>query len=341
MSNPGFFKNIKGKALIQKFVYGAIVFILVLGALEGIYRYGIVDFYRAEWEMLNDSLTKAQLKKREQPIIHVFGDSFTANPLAWLTELKQAYPDTVFVNHAVPGTGIRQALSIARARIKTHDSDGMIYQIYTGNDLTDIRHVTHSPKLSLARKLYWESCNRITFPSLVNYRLGQFYSNVPKKPLDPPAENTDFSTHELQLIASEPDFIPNTVLLKNGREKDFKVLVSGLKTLMKTVKNNAPVYLIVLPHCTQVNSVYRESYQKRGAEFPEEGAFYQNDYPFITALEKEFRLMPSVKILNLLLPLKEAEEKDKITVYRTNDIHLNASGNKIVSDFLIKQIKTH
>ncbi len=319
-----------------------------MGALEGIYRSGLVDFYKTEWELLNDSLDKVHLKKRDKPIIHVFGDSFTATPLAWLTDLRSEFPETVFVNHAVPGTGIRQALIIARSRLSNNESADILYQIYVGNDLTDIRHITNSQSISATRKIYWEVGNRFLFPSFVNYRMGQFYafrkykSRMESKPL---AEDTlkheKFPSHELQLIASEPDFILNSVLLQNGREKDMKELVSGLKKLIKYQKPTARMYLLVVPHCTQVDIHYRNDYEKRGVKFPADSLFYQNNYPFIAALESEFSQFPTVKILNPLPALKEAEAQSRERVYKTNDIHLNTLGNKIIYQIIKKKINPY
>jgi len=61
----------------------------------------------------------------------------------------------------VGGTGIFQTLMIAPGRLRRFHPSVLVYQIYVGNDLFDVRYPVSWRRLSIARNVYWTAANHL------------------------------------------------------------------------------------------------------------------------------------------------------------------------------------
>ena len=114
---------------IKKFFVNTIIIgLLSLLLFEVLYRNSVIDFYKAETSHLN---TESDLAKPSVDFL-VFGDSFsaTAASINYVDKLRENNPNVSIVNVSVPGIGIRQVNTFAKAKIKKHQPKAIVYQIY-------------------------------------------------------------------------------------------------------------------------------------------------------------------------------------------------------------------
>ena len=148
---------------------------LSLLLFEVVYRYQWIDFYATEYHFLNPQLDLED----ERPRVLVMGDSFTASDSNYVDQLRGQFPGLQFINSAVPGTGAVQASYMAPRRFRAVEPDLVVYQVYLGNDLFDIRNPTSFRRMSLVRNLYWATANRFRSIGYLNYKMGQFFAAPP------------------------------------------------------------------------------------------------------------------------------------------------------------------
>ena len=155
----------KSIRILSYFLY---VLLFVVLVLEIVYRFQIIDFYKAEFRAFNP-----EVKSRKQnKSILVFGDSFTAQSGSWLYQLRENLPHYKIVNSVITGTSIDEASYIAPGRIRAVNPDILIYQLYVGNDLLGITHRLNWKAWSIGRNVYWLLSDRLRILSYVNYRMG-------------------------------------------------------------------------------------------------------------------------------------------------------------------------
>jgi hypothetical protein len=93
--------------------------------------------------------------------------------------------------------------------------------------------------------------------------------------------------------------------------------------------------VVVVPHMSQLNSLYLNKAVQLGATFPEPDKFRETEYPFIRQLRTRF---PDVVIINPLAALRNAV-RNGMEVYYINDAHLNINGQKILADVIAPYLK--
>ena len=147
----------------------AVLLFLTLG-LELAWRFQWIDTYRRELNVLNPTL---EVQKSGKTIL-LMGDSFTAAQNSWAETLRKLRPNDKIINSAVPGTSVLHANVMLSGRLETFQPDLLIYQIYVGNDLFDLRYPLNWQELSFGRYFYWALANRFRGIGWLNYALGQF-----------------------------------------------------------------------------------------------------------------------------------------------------------------------
>lgn len=327
--------------IFQKIKSG-LVYLIFLGAatlflLELSFRFYIIDFYKGNLDGLN---TTEILEEPDKSNILIIGDSFTADPDSYVRHLRISLPTHRIINAAIPGTCIKQHALFAKKRIKKFKPAILIYQIYVGNDLLEFRHPIKSPNISWVRKIYWWLSDRIIVLAYINTKLPALRQairhDLPTK-TDPKYlkvfSQEQYSARSKLQFRAEPHLLENTILLQGNRKKDMVKFTQQLnKQVLQQAPDNCDIYVLVMPHCIQINKNYASRLKSIGAKITHSEAIVATTYPFIKYLEQE--LDSNIHIIN---PLRQLKEQELIApVYYGNDPHLNGFGQEVVGDVIME-----
>ncbi len=322
------------KKWLRRMALGTLWTLVFVFLLEIFYRNQWIDTYKRELRALNVEVDAVFSKKR----VLVMGDSFTAAPNSWVNALRLRHPGVQFVNSAVPGTSIFQANLMLAGRLETFRPDLLIYQVYVGNDLFDLRYPLNWSEIGFLRNIYWAAANHLRGLGWFNYALGQFKRGIQNSDFAQGKVNegefdpTKYSERDRLYLRAEPGLIAGEVLLEGDRADDMVDYAALMKEfLATTVQARVPVIVLVLPHCAQVHPRYGARMKQVGALGMGAPQFYNVDYPFmqqITALGGRNALF-----INPLSGLRECEEADR-AMYYLHDAHLNDAGQELVADLV-------
>ncbi len=317
---------------------------LTTGVLELAYRFQLLDTYRSELCAYNphDVINGAW---QGQTLLAI-GDSFTAGTASYPDVLRSLLPGWRIVNCGIPGTGVVQADIVAPNRLRKFKPTVCVYQIFVGNDLFDIRYPAGGSHVAVARRVYWYLASYLRSLSFLNYRLGQWKSGTPAKytpfvcgPAKPEIFSIDrYDERERIYLSAEPLLLENQVLVTPARARDYDREIEGLLKLRELCrKSNTMLVLLVIPHAAQVAPVYMDRMMQIGATFTDPERMAAKDYPFLAGIRRAFSNDPGVVIVDPLPALKAAEGQG-ISVYFTNDGHLNRAGQQRVAQVLVDAI---
>lgn len=311
---------------VIRFLKVAGVLMVTLVLAEMCFRFYVIEFYSVELNALN---SESELDDSEQTDVIFLGDSFTANANSYVAKLRGQIP-LKMVNSAVSGTGVMEASFMAPSRLKKFKPKAVVYQIYLGNDLLDIRHRPHG-EISWARKTYHAISDRVRVIKLMNYRLGQFRATVYNdlQPTDSKANDgfsvEKYSARQKMLFKQEPNLLENVFELKNGREEDYEVLVSRIHEIEHQLEDDCELIILLVPHCAQVNETYASRMKLIGLKstFPFENEFYSR-------FEEEF----SDRAVVNALPTFQSSDRYDSRLYLENDPHLSDYGQTVLAELL-------
>ncbi|MEM7039575.1 MAG: hypothetical protein AAF570_21560 [Bacteroidota bacterium] len=329
------------KKCLRGGLYLALLSIFLLLVLEFVYRHQWIDTYRRELTYLNPD-SEAETGR---PNLLVMGDSYTAARHGWVQSLREAFPEHRIINSAVPGTGAVQAGYMAGNRFSDFPPRTFIYQIYVGNDLFDYRLPVNWSELGFARNIYYSFANHLRSLSWLNYSLAQFgtaddaevYTDarLAEDRFDP----ARYNGREKLYLKAEPGLIENSALLRGDRADDMPGYLAHLDALMAHCNGDCQAWIVILPHCAQVHTTYRERMQTLGATISDPTAFRARAYPFVQAIRDHFQQnRPEIRILNALPAFQKAEAKG-IQLYYENDPHLNQRGQAILGELVVRALK--
>lgn len=293
--------------------------------MELSFRLYIIDFYKQEFEALN---LPQPIEDESKPSILIFGDSFSANADSYVGKLRNKLPHNL-INSAVSGTGVMEASFMARSRLAEYDPDLVIYQIYIGNDLLDIKHRT-TGDVPLARAFYYGLSDQLRVLKFLNYRFGQLkagwhdlHTETAQSAL--PFSPERYSERQKLIFQAEPFHLENVLELKNGREADSKVLVNRIGKIRNLLDEKTKLVVLVIPHCAEVNSTYHERMTKIGSKSSE-----NTTDKIYNMLETD---LPGVEILNVQ---NHFHRQDSVgnRLYYENDPHLNNNGQSVLAEIL-------
>lgn len=317
------------KNYFRNIIQGLGVFLLILILFEGCYRLYVIDFYKAELKGLNVGKLN-----RQETFFLVFGDSFTAsNQYVKYLESKTNHK---FINAASSGIGIQEVNLFASKRIKEFQPQKIIYQVYIGNDLLDVKNLTNFKNISLLRNVYWYLSDYFISLLYVNKRLSLVKTQFSRNHLfDKKYAKEKYSNRSKLYFLADSLYLHKTVLLKDNFVERYSIWI---KEVVKFIQKSGdvPVYIVLVPHCAQLNKKYVKRMQEIGGEFPNETSFTKIEYPFYEETVKKFRKYKNVTILN---PLAYFKKRDSIEpLYYENDPHLNNLGQKVLGEFLEQKI---
>ncbi|QHI38105.1 hypothetical protein IMCC3317_34910 [Kordia antarctica] len=320
------------------FINTAIVVVVTFVLFEVLYRYSVIDFYKAETAHLN---TETDLANTSVDFL-VFGDSFsaTAKEINYIDKLREKNPKASFVNVSVPGIGVRQVNTFAKAKIKKHQPKAIIYQIYVGNDLVDVNHLWSWEKFSVARNLYWEASDHFLSLSYLNHKATVFSPRVNSRTHTMATDDFSIDFYDertKRFLNFDRSFFNNTLLLKEPFKARYDVWLGYMQTFLETIPKDIPVYLVWIPHCSQVNDYYLNNLNQLGATFDDKTTVQQLNYPFFAQAKKDLKAFTNVTQLNPLETF-QANDTENYRLYFANDPHINDNGNVVLRDFLQTEI---
>ncbi len=309
-------KNIRNTLL-----KGVIVLTITIALLELCYRYQVIDFYKTEWKYLNKNVNNQQNKTK----VLVLGDSFSSAQNSWVEQLRKIDTNRSYYNGSFPGVATETYRLIAKRRIEEINPDKVIIQLYVGNDLLDVQKPINWSKLSFSRNLFWSFSNHIRFLNYFNYRMGQISQDVVKDN-NPKVEDgfsvEQYSGRTLLYIEAMPTYPRNLITIED--KETFEVLVGHINEIKQLAEGKA-VYILLIPHCTEVGEQYIKHYQAMGAQLPENN-LKQNYW------EKEL-LANGFEVINPSDYFREIEKEGQ-SIYYQNDPHLNDEGQSYLAKII-------
>lgn len=306
--------------------------------MELAYRYQWVDFYRGEWRLLNPE-TSAEGKK-----ILLMGDSFTAHPLGYVKTLRDSLPDAAIRNAGIPGTGIRETAIIAPGRLQEFQPEVLVYQVYVGNDLWDIRKSAARQGVEQWRRLYWKAADRSLFLRYLNYKSAQLKTDIGLLPapsfyLEAPAYAPErYNAREKRIFRAEPALVQNSLTLQGARARDMARWFGHMDALLKALPESTQQVLIwVIPHCAQVSRHYQTRMEAIGAA-PFDSTALAHNFPFLQAIRQRYQTDSRVQVYSALPEFQAAELRGE-ALYYENDPHLNERGSRLCGELLLNRLR--
>lgn len=316
-----------GKVTFRIVLIGFIALLLV----EVTYRWQWIDFYKTEWRYQQSNMRKPANPERR---ILVLGDSFSADSNSWANVWKTdaLNTSTWLYNAAVPGIGPETHRLIVGNRLKEVQPTHVILQLYVGNDLYDIHRPVNWSELSFGRNLFWMLSNRLRVLGFINYRLGQRMADATTAQVTEQSAFAveHYSPRTKMYISADNRYPQDAILLEENMDDNINDLMDMVLEIQEGLDEGVEFWVLVMPHCCQVNKRYVEQYRTLGASISEEVLFSSK---WVERLEKH-----SLKVIDPIKILKAAEENGE-QVYYENDPHLNPRGQQLVMEEVRKELK--
>jgi len=335
------------KKISFKLTYIIYCLVIILLTFEFIYRTQIVDTYLPELRAYNSNKDINSFSKNK--CVLALGDSFTAGE-SYVDTLRRLRPDYKIINSGIVGTGIIQALFVASRRVDRFKPLIIIYQVYVGNDLFNIRYPVNWEKSSFLRNIYWTLERYFRSLGFLAYRLSQ-YECVQKFCLRNKIENNainktisvfdaeNYNEFEKTYLVMDPSYLEETIFVSDKYKKEYNEELERLNKLVSIcASNKSKLYILVIPHPCQISSNYFKDMQALGARF--KGDFKElkeNEYPFIKEIRKRFENKSNVYILNPMQFMKNLENAGH-QLFFVNDPHFNVFGQKMLGEYVAREI---
>jgi len=308
------------------FVIISIAFLL----FEWGYQNSIIDFYKSDFKALN---TTENLNSKNIDFL-VFGDSFSAHQNNYIDLLRNDFPELIFVNLSISGTGIKQVNTFAKKKIEKYQPKNIIYQVYVGNDLLDVRHISKSAKLSFGRTAYWKITDYLKSPIYLNQKLKGFNrSSVVFEEVTDSFSFEKYNSREKLLFKIDPSYLEKQVFLKSDFNNRYKVWEEELTIFLSFIPEKVNVYIVFVPHCSQIDEFYFNNMIKLGANFENTSLFENENYSFYNSARNDFEKFENSVFLN---PLAFFKKLDTVSnrLYYENDPHFSRKGHRELSNYL-------
>ena len=321
--------------------------------VEVAYRGQWIDFHRSDLAAFN---RPEELAPSTRPTILALGDSFTAGRDNWPGHLQDLLaPNIRVVNSGVGGSTIRQMRIIIDGRLERFSPRRVICQIYTGNDLLDLRHPARSGTIGPFRRLYWRTTDGgLMSPWYFNTKLRLATDRLsPVNRLEPaeteriirkmearPFAADRYSPRSRMLREAYPSLLTDQIAVSGEMAAAWPVYRNELERLMESCRaHGARLTLMVVPHCAQVSREYAERFMVLGADISDPGILAIDEYPFVVKLRTTAAAYPGVEVLNLLQTLRSTEATGR-KVYFPNDPHLNRAGRLEVAGIAANELES-
>jgi len=289
------------------------------------YRYQWIDFYKAEFNALNSDSSE-----KDKNVL-IFGDSFSAQSECYVNELRKNHPKTNFVNAAIPGTGPIEVSYILQDKIEAYHPSIIIYQLYIGNDFTDVQPPVNWKTNSISRNVYYTLKPYYTCLSYISRKFNSIQQDF--DPNDRKMDSTVFnaslySKRTKLLVKAAPNYINNTLNVNPEYKYAFNKTKEVIEEMRRIAPKKCQIYILVIPHFSQVSDLNNQNFIKLGATSTDQ----KTKYPLIEDLS-------SIKGVRILNPLAFFKSSNKIQdLYYQNDPHLTNFGQEQLNAFLEQRI---
>lgn len=235
-------------------------------------------------------------------------------------------------NAAVSGVGTETYRLLFRERVEAVHPDEVLVQLYVGNDLFDQEKPVNWSELGFGRNVFWSLSNHFRVLSFINYRLGQQQADITTAD-DPKAEKhfsvADYSSRTRLYIRADASYPESTVLPTGDKVQLFDQMLENLQEMKAALPDTVTFRLVVIPHCTQVHRRYVVRFRKMGGR----AVWHGTVNPWADRLKKAgFEVLDPRDYFNQL-------EDAGIPVYYENDVHLNATGQEKLGQWMLKQLR--
>ena len=303
-----------------------LVLLLTLIVLEVSYRYQWIDFYATEFVALNPEINA------KKPNVLVFGDSFTAHPNSYVSELRRKHTSHNFINCAVPGSGPYQMEIMAKSRIAEYPPVCVLYQMYVGNDLTDIAPPVNWSTLSFARNCYWSMKPTFEVFGLFSRRISGIQSDFDPSKLkqdSAPFSVSNYSPRTKMMLRGNPNYINKCIQVTAEFNDAMNEAKSCLTYLREITPKKVPVFVVILPHFSQVSQLNNERYALLSGYKTSE----KINYKFVREISK----VKGVTVLNPMTYFRSMEAIGN-EIYYNNDPHLTSRGQEMLFSYIDEKI---
>ncbi|MBO3699331.1 SGNH/GDSL hydrolase family protein [Roseivirga sp. E12] len=315
-----------------------IVGLLSLLLFELCFRIYVIDFYADTFDSLNNQMES----RMDKPTLLIVGDSFSAFKGGYPQTLHDTLPHYRVRNISVPGTSIIEQFLFGRYHIKREQPDVIVFQFYVGNDFLGWRHQLNWEELSAARNVYWKLSEHIWSLGYLNHQLSTFGATIKRdstvKYAESPFNPDQYSMRDKYYFKSEPGLVENTAYLKGGRENDLRPYLDRIQKLFDYATDDTQIFLLMIPHCSQVNKRYYNRTKQLGALFSNDFESGSTSYPLCDRFIKHFKNDQRVTVLNPISFLQEMESQVG-NLYFHNDSHLNPVGQEAIGQYLLRNLK--
>lgn len=326
-------------SFIKKFFKGCLQLLMIscitLLLFEAAYRYGIIDFYKAEIEALNP---QANIERDTVDYL-IFGDSFSTPINNYVDKLRKKYPETSFLNLSISGTGIKQVNTFAKKKIKRYKPKHIIYQVYIGNDLLDVHHLSNWSDLSLARSVYWKTTDYMWSGVYINQKLRVFSANqVNIQKLEKDLFSIPkYTKRQRMLFRADAQYLDKTITLRDDFVHRYDSWKEEIQSFLDVIPSDVKVSIVFIPHCAQIGDSYYNNMISLGAQFDTKNELQNKEYAFYTKASTDFEIFDNVSFYN---PIQYLKQKDTLTyrLYYANDPHFNDRGQTALYEFLDQTI---
>jgi len=208
--------------------------------------------------------------------------------------------------------------------------------------LIDIEHLSNWENLSLIRSLYWKTTDYITSGIFLNKKLLVCKANFLKKDYKEEYFNINqkfsvenYTPREKMLLKANKNYLDYSINL-NFRER-YELWKSKLQVFLNNIPNTTKVYIIFIPHCSQLSDFYYNNTKALGANYTDKAKVLNSTYTFFKTAKNDFIKKKNIIFLNPLDYFKSKDSEEN-RVYYEIDPHLTAYGQSILSEYIEKSI---
>lgn len=145
----------------------------------------------------------------------------------------------------------------------------------------------------------------------------------------------NYNRREKLLLKTDLNFLEKSVTLDGDFLKRYEKWSKKLKEFFEIIPEDTNVFVVFIPHCAQVNSLYFKNMKELGANFSEEQYFKKQSYKFYEQASSDFKSDKNITFLNAL---KYLRDEDDFKLYYANDPHFNNNGNIVLAEYINKNV---
>ena len=313
---------------------------------DACYRFQVIDFYGPELRFENRR-SDLQAGRDQRETILAMGDSFTAWPSSYPSLIAARDPASRVVNSGVSGFTLRQVARLLPRRLAEFNPDALILQLFSGNDLIEMRHPIAWTRVSPLKNLVWLASDSLESVGFVNYRVGSILGGVWRhfRAADgDQGHNSGFkvesySAHEKTLIAAEPDYVEQQLQVSPRYRSAYEDYLATLQAVMNAAMSSSRrVIIMVVPHPLQIHDRYLSRYRALGGRVAAGDLARNASSPFLDGVARIISSHPRARLVDPVGALREKEQEGD-PVFRDTDLHLNPAGQTVLADLLLEELR--